>query len=227
VPQTTIPFGSFTHELNVHLDKYSYNEMIPQVEYDAAGNALPHTPTALVISREYVYRLLQPYLSIRFMDQVRAVVPLALYLIFFQYFILRQSVVDPWIINGGLVAVIVGLMLFMEGLKVGLMPFGELLGVSLPAKATLGTIVAVVFLLGIGVTFAEPAIGALQTAGSLVEVSRAPYLYALLNDWSGPLVLVVGIGVGLAATLGTIRFIYGWGLKPLIFITLLPVLVIA
>jgi len=227
VPQTTIPFGSFTHELNVQLDKYSYNEMIPPVEYDAAGNALPHTPTALVISREYVYRLLQPYLTIRFMDQVRAVVPLALYLIFFQYFILRQSVVDPWIINGGLVAVIIGLMLFMEGLKVGLMPFGELLGVSLPAKATLGTVVAVVFLLGIGVTFAEPAIGALQTAGSLVEVARAPYLYTLLNDWSGTLVLVVGVGVGLAATLGTIRFIYGWSLKPLIFLTLLPVLVIA
>ncbi|MDP6096946.1 MAG: DUF1538 family protein, partial [Gammaproteobacteria bacterium] len=157
--QTTIPFGSFTHELNVHLDKISYNEMIPEVEYDAEGNELPYRRADLVISREYVYRLLQPYLSIRFMDQVRAVVPLALYLVFFQSFILRQSVVDPWVINGGLVAVIVGLMLFMEGLKVGLMPFGELLGVSLPAKATLGTVITVVFLLGIGVTFAEPAIG--------------------------------------------------------------------
>ena len=31
--------------------------------------------------------------------------------------------------------------------------------------------------MGIGVTFAEPAIGALQTAGSLVDVTKAPYLY--------------------------------------------------
>ncbi|MDA1371666.1 MAG: DUF1538 domain-containing protein [Proteobacteria bacterium] len=227
MPQSSIPFGKFTHELNVHRNQYSYNEMIPAAQYDAAGNVQPYQPPGLIISREYVYRLLKPYLSIRFMDQVRAVVPLALYLVFFQMLILRQSVVDPWVINSGLAAVIVGLMLFMEGLKVGLMPFGELLGTALPVKSRLTTIVLVVFLLGIGVTFAEPAIGALQTAGSLVDVSRAPYLYALLNDWSGTLVLVVGIGVGLAATLGTVRFIYGWSLKPLIYITLVPVLVIA
>jgi hypothetical protein len=60
----------------------------------------------------------------------------------------------------------------VEGLKVGLMPFGEALGISLPAKASLATVLIVVFLLGIGVTFAEPAIGALQTAGSLVNVDR-------------------------------------------------------
>jgi hypothetical protein len=131
---------------------------------------------------------------------------------------------DSWIITGGLIAVIFGLMIFMEGLKVGLMPFGESLGISLPAKATLSVVLLTVFLLGIGVTFAEPAIGALQTAGSLVDVAKAPYLYTILNDWPDTLVLAVGGGVGLAAVLGTVRFIYGWSLKPLIYITLIPVL---
>lgn len=112
----------------------------------------------------------------------------------------------------------------MEGLKVGLMPFGEALGISLPAKATLGVVLLVVFLLGIGVTFAEPAIGALQTAGSLVDVTKAPYLFTILNDWSGVLVLAVGGGVGLAAVLGTVRFIYGWSLKPMIYTTLVPIM---
>jgi hypothetical protein len=81
-------------------------------------------------------------------------------------------------------------------------------------------------LLGIGVTFAEPAIGALQAAGANISVERAPYLYALLNDWSGVLVLVVGAAVGLAAVLGTLRFLYDWSLKPLIYASLLPVLVL-
>ena len=36
----------------------------------------------------------------------------------------------------------------------------------------------------------------------------------------------VGAGVGLAAAIGTVRFIYGWSLKPLIYITLAPVLLI-
>ena len=72
--------------------------------------------------------------------------------------------------------------------------------------------VLLIVLLGIGVTYAEPAIGALKTAGQLVQVEKAPYLYALLNDWSGVLVIVVGIGVGIAAVLGTMRFLYGWTL---------------
>ncbi|SVD75156.1 uncharacterized protein METZ01_LOCUS428010, partial [marine metagenome] len=135
------------------------------------------------------------------MEQLRAVFPLAAYLALFQLFILRVNVEDAGIITAGLVAVIIGLMIFMEGLKIGLMPFGESLGTSLPAKAGLAVVLMVVFLLGIGVTFAEPAIGALQTAGSLVDVTKAPYLYTLLTDWSQTLVLAVGAGVGLAAAL--------------------------
>ena len=222
--QQHIPFDSFTRESSVNVDEISYNELIPPVKYGADGKELPYRPHHMVVDGAAVYRLLQPYLAVRFWKQFSAVVPLAAYLLLFQLFILRQSIVDAWIISAGLVAVIFGLMLFMEGLKVGLMPFGELLGTSLPAKATLGTVIITVFLLGIGVTFAEPAIGALKTAGSLVDVSSAPYLYALLNDWSGTLVLVVGIGVGLAAAIGTLRFIFGWSLKPLIYLTLAPVL---
>lgn len=201
--------------------------MIPPVEYDDDGNEIAHRPQSLALESGDIYRLLNPYLTVRFMDQFKAVTPLALYLVLFQLFILRQSIEDALIITGGLTAVIFGLMLFMEGLKVGLMPFGESLGISLPAKASLGVVIIVVFLLGIGVTFAEPAIGALQTAGSLVDVNKAPYLYTLLNDWSGILVLAVGVGVGFAAALGTIRFIFGWSLKPLIYMTLAPVLLVS
>ncbi|MDG1443292.1 MAG: DUF1538 domain-containing protein [Pseudomonadales bacterium] len=223
----SLSFGRYTRELNVHLDQVSYNEMIPAIEFDEQGNEKPHKPTSIAAGSGDIYRLLKPYLSVRFNDQFRAVTPLAIYLVLFQIFILRQSIADSSIITAGLLAVICGLMLFMEGLKVGLMPFGEALGISLPAKAKLLTVVVVVFLLGIGVTFAEPAIGALQTAGSLVDVNQAPYLYFLLTQWAGTLVLSVGVGVGLAAALGTIRFIYGWSLKPLIYLTLVPVLCIS
>ncbi len=214
--QSAIPFSSFTRQLNVNLDTLSFNQLKPEPGEQR-----------IRVDRVDVYRLLQPYLSVRFNEQLRAVLPLALYLVLFQLFILRETVTDATIITGGLIAVIFGLMLFMEGLKVGLMPFGEALGTSLPAKAGLAVVLAVAFLLGIGVTFAEPAIGALQTAGSLVDVTKAPYLYTLLSDWANTLVLAVGAGVGLAAALGTIRFIYGWSLKPLIYITLAPVLLIS
>ncbi|MBC8282619.1 MAG: DUF1538 domain-containing protein, partial [Nitrospinae bacterium] len=171
-----------------------------------------------------IYRLLGPYVGTRLVNQVKAVVPLAAYLFLFQILILRQGVLDHWIISAGLIAVILGLMIFMEGLKLGLMPFGEIIGHTLPKKSKLGVVLSIAFLLGIGVTFAEPAIGALQAVGSIVDVKKAPYLFTLLNNWTGALVLVVGMGVGLAAILGTLRFLSGWSLKPMIYLALIPAL---
>jgi len=66
--------------------------------------------------------------------------------------------------------------------------------------------------------------GALKAAGQIVHVESAPYLYALLNNWSGVLVLMVGIGVGAAAVLGTLRLLNGWSLKPLIYFSLIPII---
>ena len=217
-------FGAYLREVAIHQIKVSYNELAPEIEKDVYGNDLPYRPPKVGLRSIDVYRLIQPYISVRLMDQIKAVVPLAVYLFLFQIIILRQLLVDSWIITAGLISVIIGLMFFMEGLKVGLMPFGETIGTILPTKSPLPVVLTIAFLLGIGVTFAEPAIGALQTAGSIVDVHNAPYLYALLNDWAFALVLVVGIGVGIAAVLGTLRFIYGWSLKPLIFVTVFPTL---
>jgi hypothetical protein len=217
-----VRFGAYLREVAIHQIKVSYNELAPEIEQDSYGNNLPYRPPKLGLRGIDIYRLIQPYISVRLMDQIKAVVPLALYLLLFQILILRQYLVDSWIITAGLISVIIGLMFFMEGLKVGLMPFGEAIGTVLPSRSPLPAVLIITFLLGIGVTFAEPAIGALQTAGSIIDVHKAPFLYALLNDWAVGLVLVVGMGVGMAAVLGTLRFIYGWSLKPLIFATVFP-----
>lgn len=220
--ENRVRFGAFVREITAQQRYLSYNALAPRIESEA--ERLAHREAKLEVRSLDIYRLVRPYIGVRFRDQAKAVVPLAIYLVMFQLLILRQNVADSWIITGGLAAVIVGLMLFMEGLKVGLMPFGESIGNILPSKAPLPAVLLITFMLGIGVTFAEPAIGALKAAGAIVDVTQTPYLYALLNSWSGTLVLVVGIGVGLAAVLGTLRFIYGWSLKPLIYVTLAPLI---
>ena len=218
INNSEIRFGDYARDIQANYTQISYNDLTHQTSEPK--------PKVITLRSLDVYRLLKPYISVRFMEQVNGLVPLALYLGLFQIFMLRQSVEDASTISAGLFAVIIGLMFFMEGIKQGLMPFGEIIGNTLPKKVSLSVVLSIAFLLGIGVTFAEPAIGALKAAGALVEVTKAPYLYAMLNQYSNVLVLIVGIGVGLAAVLGTIRFIYGWSLKPYIYIALIPTILL-
>jgi hypothetical protein len=225
--KNAIRFGDYIQAMAVDTQKVPFQELMPEPLFDRHGNEHPQRVPKLKLGGGDVVKVLQPYLSTRFVDQAKAVVPLALYLAIFQYTILQTPVLDASIIAGGLFAVMVGLMMFMEGLKLGLMPFGEVIGNTLPRKLPLAGVLFIAFLLGIGVTFAEPAIGALQVAGSLIDPVKAPYLFTLLNDRSGSTVLLVGLGVGLAAVLGTVRFLRGWSLKPLIFMALTPTLILS
>jgi len=216
-----IRYGKLIRHISLRQNIISFNDFAHrQLAFRAQSNKKSCTSLRGID----IYRLLAPYISSRFLEQVKVVLPLAIYLIIFQTLVLNQMVSEPLKIILGLTAVVLGLMLFMEGLSKGLMPFGETIGHNLPAKVSLPIVLTVAFLLGIGVTFAEPAIGALQAAGSILKVENAPYLYTLLNDWSGTLVLVVGFGVGLAVVLGTIRLLYNWSLKPFIYGSLFPTL---
>ncbi|MBT5549354.1 MAG: DUF1538 domain-containing protein [Nitrospina sp.] len=219
-----IRFGDFVREVSLKQNSLSYNLLTPPLTKNESGEEVPYCPKKLQLRGIDIYRLLGPYVGLRLLNQIKAVVPLAVYLFLFQVFILRQNVLEHGVITLGLLAVILGLMIFLEGLKLGLMPFGEVIGNTLPKKSRLEVVLFIAFLLGIGVTFAEPAIGALQAVGSIVDVRKAPYLYTLLNNWTGSLVLVVGVGVGLAAVLGTLRFLNGWSLKPMIYGALIPTL---
>jgi len=222
-----IRFGDYIQAMYVDMQKVPFQELMPEPLFDRHGNEFPQPVPKMKLGGGDVVKILQPYLSTRFIDQARAVVPLAIYLALFQYMVLKTPVMDASIIAGGLFAVMIGLMMFMEGLKLGLMPFGEVIGNTLPRKLPLAGVLLIAFLLGIGVTFAEPAIGALQVAGSIVDPAKAPYLFTLLNDRSGATVLLVGLGVGLAAVLGTVRFLRGWSLKPLIFMSVTPTLMLS
>lgn len=157
--------------------------------------------------------ILAPYVWSKLREQLRAVLPIVAYLFAFQILVLQKSVVGALIISGGMIGVLIGLMFFMEGLRVGLMPLGEFIGAGLPKKRGLIVILAFAFILGVGSTLAEPAIGALQSVGMGVDPVQAPLLYYMLSERSTLLALCVGAGVGIAVMLGIIRFVHGFSLK--------------
>ena len=158
-------------------------------------------------------RVLWPYVKRNFMNQVSGIWFIVTYLIVFQLLILQLPIAYAGMIAFGIFVVAVGLMFFMEGLRLGLMPLGEQIGSVLPKNSRMPVILVFAFLLGAGATFAEPAIAVLKAAGAGVIPSEAPLLYSLLNDFSGQLVGSVGVGVGFAVMLGVLRFFFGWPLK--------------
>ena len=217
-----IRFGDYVQAVTVDSDSISYTKMIPKPKLDKNGKEIPMRPEKLQLTGSDIYNLLQPYLHVRIMEQISAVIPLAAYLVLFQLIVLQRSILGATEITLGLVAVIVGLMIFMEGLKLGLMPFGDIIGNTLPKKLPLVGVLIIAGLLGIGVTYAEPAIGTLKIAGSLVDPTKAPALFYALQVQTETTVLAVGIGVGFAAVIGSMRFLYNWSLKPIIYLSLIP-----
>jgi hypothetical protein len=180
-------------------------------------------PARVKLPLKQVLDILGPYVRKRVVEQLKAVWLIVLYLIVFQTLLLGIPIFGATAIAVGVVLVVVGLTFFMEGLLLGLMPLGEMIGVKLPQKSRLPTILLFAFILGIGATFAEPAVGILKVAGASVKAWDAPLLFLLLNRHADLLVWAVGIGVGIAVVFGMLRFLNGWSLKPFIY-TLVPLL---
>ncbi|NCW78832.1 MAG: DUF1538 domain-containing protein [Oxalobacteraceae bacterium] len=195
-----IRFGDYVQAVTVDSDSISYTKMIPKPKLDKNGKEIPMRPEKLQLTGSDIYNLLQPYLHVRIMEQISAVIPLAAYLVLFQLIVLQRSILGATEITLGLVAVIVGLMIFMEGLKLGLMPFGDIIGNTLPKKL--------------------PLVGVLIIAG--LDPTKAPALFYALQVQTETTVLAVGIGVGFAAVIGSMRFLYNWSLKPIIYLSLIP-----
>jgi len=160
--------------------------------------------------------ILAPYVGSKFWEQFTLVLPIVAYLVLFQLVVLRESIEQALHIGWGIFCVIVGLMFFMEGLRLGLMPLSERIGAGLPQNATLPVVLGFAFLVGVGATLAEPSIGALKAAGAWVDPEKAPLLFYILNYRSTLLVTSIGIGVGVAALLGILRIIRDWRLGTLI-----------
>ncbi len=208
-------YGDYLGAVRHRQRKLSYNTVVAHTRL---------SPRKTKLRPRDLYRLLGPYVGVRFAEQLMAVVPLASFLVLFQFGALHSEVHGWESIALGMTAVILGLMLFIEGVKRGLMPFSENIGYAMPGKFSTPMVLGVAFVLGFMATLAEPAIGALRAAGSLVSRDETPYLHLLLNERSDLLVLAVGFGVGLAVLAGMLRFIFGWSLKSLIIATLVPVL---
>ena len=145
-------------------------------------------------------------------------IPIISVVVFFQSVVIRQPLSQIGEVIFGFVFVIIGLMLFVEGLEIGLFPIGEALAHALAKKGSLLWLMVFAFALGFSTTIAEPALIAVareaamisSDAGFIENSQKAMGLYAI------GLRLTVAFSVGLAITIGVLRILKGWPIYYLI-----------
>lgn len=148
----------------------------------------------------------------------RDLIPIIFVVAFFQIAVLQQPFPNLERVIIGLLFVVVGLSLFVQGLEIGLFPLGESMAHAFAHKGSLSALLAFAFCLGFGTTVAEPALIAVVakaaevagTAGFIVDTESAR------NDYALQMRLTVAVSVGFALVLGVFRILKGWPIHYLI-----------
>ncbi len=136
--------------------------------------------------------------------------PIIVVVSFFQIVVLREPFPHLPEILVGLLFVVVGLMLFVEGLEIGLFPIGENLSYALAKKGSLFWLLTFSFLLGFSTTIAEPALIAVAKEAARIAVESDLIQPEIASRYALGLRLSVAISVGLAILIGIWRIIKGW-----------------
>ncbi len=149
---------------------------------------------------------------------LRDLLPIILVIAFFQLAVLQQPIPNFTDIAVGILFVVIGLTLFVQGLNMGLFPIGESMAYAFASKGSLFWLLTFAFALGFGTTVAEPALIAVANEAANVaaignmiednEISRSSYAFGLR--------ITVAISVGFAILIGVFRIIKGWPIQYLI-----------
>ena len=149
------------------------------------------------------------------LGMLRDVTPIAVILFGFQLFVLRRPISRPGRVIAGMVFVLIGLALFLEGLELALFPLGRLMAEQLTAPAFLfgadaGVataswtdyywVYAFAAAIGFATTIAEPSLIAVAIKAN--QVSAGTVTVTGLR-------IAVAIGVAIGVALGAFRIVTG------------------
>jgi len=111
-----------------------------------------------------------------------ALSPLVVVFIFFQLYMLKLPKRQVIKIIKGVILTFVGLALFLQGVNIGFLPVGEMMGMAIGSLSYNWILIPIGFLLGFAVIMAEPAVRVLTTEvekASSGHINRNIMLYTL------------------------------------------------
>ena len=154
------------------------------------------------------------------LESLRDLLPIILVIGFFQFAVLQEPIPNLAEITLGIIFVVIGLTLFVQGLNMGLFPIGETMARSFASKGNLSLLLIFSFALGFGTTVAEPALIAVAheaaivaATGNMIENSELS-----MDSYAFGLRITVAFAVGFAIVVGVFRIIKGWPVQYLIII---------
>lgn len=147
-----------------------------------------------------------------FLESIRDMTPIIVVIVFFQIVVLHQPFPNPGEVFIGLLAVILGLTFFIQGLKLSLFPVGESLAEAFAKKGSVLWLIIFAFALGFGTTVAEPALIAVSAEAAKVTAAaqHIPDTQDAQTSYANGLRYTVAVSVGLSLVIGVIRIIKGW-----------------
>ncbi len=149
---------------------------------------------------------------------LRDLTPIILVIAFFQIVVLEQPFPNLESVLSGLLLVMIGLALFIQGLEMGLFPLGESMAGAFARKGSLAWLLAFAFALGFGATVAEPALIAVagEAAAAAAEAGLIEGDDASREAYATGLRYTVALSVGAALVLGVFRIAKGWPIQYII-----------
>ena len=129
-----------------------------------------------------------------------ALAPLLVFFAIFQVFMLRLPLKRLGQVGIGFVLTFLCLSFFLQGVHIGFMPVGEMMGKSLGEGNTKWFLIPIGFILGFSATFAEPAVSIMNDE---VDEVTGGYISAKL------MLYTLSIGVGLSIALSMLRILTG------------------
>ena len=151
-------------------------------------------------------------------ESALALVPIVLVVAFFQLLVLQQPIPQLGKMLWGLLQVLLGLALFVQGLQMALFPIGEEMAYNFVRKGSLWWLLIFAFALGFGTTVAEPALIAISEEAARIAASGQVIASTdeAQSSYAIGLRLTVALAVGIALVVGVFRILKGWPVQYLI-----------
>jgi hypothetical protein len=126
--------------------------------------------------------------------------PIVLVIALIQLFLIRTPISLFWQFIAGSFLVTAGLFLFLVGVRISLLPIGEMIGSELVSRGSLLFLLVAAFIFGFVITVAEPDV---RVLAHQVDIASRGAID------SGLLIMAVALGVGFFVSLAILRILMG------------------